>query len=94
MNNNLFDKILNTKSLVGSILVVLSLACMWVYDKVNGDGNGIVTGISIEPLIGASFVIFVILLVLLALLKKNKVAQNALLSAVSILVTRGAFVEY
>jgi hypothetical protein len=87
MNNNLFDKILNAKSLVGSILVMLSLVCMWIYDKVNGDGNGIVAGISIEPLIKVSFVISVILLVLLALLKKNKVAQNVLLSVVSILIT-------
>ncbi|MFB0945708.1 MAG: hypothetical protein QMB24_06125 [Spirosomataceae bacterium] len=87
MNSNLFNKTLNAKVLVGSIFVTLSLISLWIYDKANGDGNGIVAGISVEPLIKVFFVVFVILLVLLAILKKHKVAQNVLLSAVSILVT-------
>jgi hypothetical protein len=87
MNSNLFNKTLNAKVLVGSIFVMLSLISLWIYDKANGDGNGIVAGISVEPLIKVFFVVFVILLVLLAILKKHKVAQNVLLSAVSILVT-------
>jgi hypothetical protein len=87
MNNNLFDKILNAKVLSGSILVTLSLVCLWIYDKTNGDGNGIVAGFSVEPLIKVFFVVSVVLIVSVAIFRKNRTAQNVLLSVVSILVT-------
>lgn len=87
MNNNLASKILNVKVLLGSLVVTLTFIFLWVFDKSNGDGNGVVAGINVEPFISIFFGITVALLFLIAVIGKNKAAQNVLLSAVSILVT-------
>lgn len=87
MNNNLAGKILNVKVLLGSLIVTLMFIFLWIFDKTNGDGNGVVAGVNVEPLISVFFGITVVLLFLVAIVGKNKVAQNILLSAVSILVT-------
>lgn len=71
----------------GLLFTLLILCGLWTYDLIVGDANGVVAGIRIVPIITAFCILLCIHLILLAVVKKNKSAQNILLSVVSILIT-------
>lgn len=85
--NSVIRSFLKVNIFFGLLLILFILIGLWVYDVSSGDANGIVAGININPIIKITASLAGLYLLLLAFIKKNKTAQNAVLSIISIAIT-------